>query len=152
MGHYCHLCGQTRANEKFSGRGHRDHVCRDCAQHPAAWRDRLECLEELHHFLEQSHISARNCDRLKILCQHHDPEIRPLAELISDIARVHPYKHRRVPNLARRHPPLFARMVTLLGDDWWDGFWSDRLDLNDEWLYARWEAARSSNREDENPF
>ena len=30
MGHYCHACGGTRPNEKFSGRGHAKHICRDC--------------------------------------------------------------------------------------------------------------------------
>jgi ribosome-binding protein aMBF1 (putative translation factor) len=30
MGHYCRICGRTRANEKFSGKGHKNHVCKDC--------------------------------------------------------------------------------------------------------------------------
>ncbi|MBM4764981.1 hypothetical protein [Bacillus sp. B15-48] len=29
-GHYCKACGRTRANEKFSGKGHRLHICKDC--------------------------------------------------------------------------------------------------------------------------
>ena len=29
-GHYCRICGRQRANEKFSGKGHSRHVCRDC--------------------------------------------------------------------------------------------------------------------------
>lgn len=29
-GHYCKACGRTVANEKFSGKGHRQHICRDC--------------------------------------------------------------------------------------------------------------------------
>ncbi|MGD9569921.1 MAG: hypothetical protein AB7V48_16680 [Sedimentibacter sp.] len=31
MGHYCRICGRTRANEKFSGKGHKNHVCKDCS-------------------------------------------------------------------------------------------------------------------------
>lgn len=30
-GHYCKVCGRNRANEKFSGKGHAQHVCKDCA-------------------------------------------------------------------------------------------------------------------------
>lgn len=30
MGHYCRICGRTRANEKFSGKGHKNHICKDC--------------------------------------------------------------------------------------------------------------------------
>jgi hypothetical protein len=29
-GHYCIGCGQYRANERFSGKGHRQHLCKDC--------------------------------------------------------------------------------------------------------------------------
>ncbi|WP_407270516.1 hypothetical protein [Radiobacillus sp. PE A8.2] len=29
-GHFCKVCGRTRANEKFSGKGHRLHICKDC--------------------------------------------------------------------------------------------------------------------------
>jgi len=31
VGHYCRICGRTRANEKFSGKGHKNHVCKDCS-------------------------------------------------------------------------------------------------------------------------
>ena len=30
QGHYCRGCGRYRANEKFSGKGHRQHLCKDC--------------------------------------------------------------------------------------------------------------------------
>lgn len=32
MGHSCRICGRIRANEKFSGKGHAQHVCKDCAR------------------------------------------------------------------------------------------------------------------------
>ena len=31
MGHYCKICGKTQANEKFSGKGHKNHLCQDCS-------------------------------------------------------------------------------------------------------------------------
>lgn len=30
QGHFCWMCRRHRANEKFSGKGHRQHVCKDC--------------------------------------------------------------------------------------------------------------------------
>ena len=30
MGHYCIGCGESRPNEKFSGKGHKQHICKDC--------------------------------------------------------------------------------------------------------------------------
>ncbi|SFG78874.1 hypothetical protein SAMN02982927_02769 [Sporolactobacillus nakayamae] len=32
MGHYCRICGRTRPNEKFSGKGHRKHICKECSR------------------------------------------------------------------------------------------------------------------------
>jgi len=29
-GHLCRVCGRQRANERFSGKGHAKHVCKDC--------------------------------------------------------------------------------------------------------------------------
>ena len=29
-GWYCKICGRFRANEKFSGKGHAQHICKDC--------------------------------------------------------------------------------------------------------------------------
>jgi hypothetical protein len=31
-GHYCRICGEYKANEKFSGRGHAAHICKACAK------------------------------------------------------------------------------------------------------------------------
>jgi hypothetical protein len=36
QGHYCRICRSYRANEKFSGKGHRTHVCKDCHQEEQA--------------------------------------------------------------------------------------------------------------------
>ena len=42
MGHYCRICGRVRANERFSGHGHRTHVCKDCQRLPREHRDVIE--------------------------------------------------------------------------------------------------------------
>lgn len=30
QGHYCRICGEYKANEKFSGKGHARHICKTC--------------------------------------------------------------------------------------------------------------------------
>ena len=32
QGHYCWSCDRHRANEKFSGKNHPRHLCKDCAR------------------------------------------------------------------------------------------------------------------------
>jgi hypothetical protein len=117
MGHWCRICGRTRANEKFSGRGHRDHVCKDCQRMPREKRDRIEHLDDLWDLLDQSNISAKNIQHLKVLASDSDPEVETLARLVLDIARVHPHKRRRWRHLAAGQRDLFHRAVTVLGPD-----------------------------------
>ena len=35
-GHYCKICGEYKANEKFSGKGHAAHICKSCSRLRAA--------------------------------------------------------------------------------------------------------------------
>jgi hypothetical protein len=122
MGHYCRICGRTRANEKFSGRGHRDHICKDCRRLPVKERDRMTCIDELYGFLEKSHISQKNLDRLGIPTHHTDPEVCKLADLVLDIARVKPYKRRRLKFLAQNDRSLLVRLEEAYGGDLPDSF------------------------------
>lgn len=129
MGHYCRICGRSRANEKSSGRGHRQHVCKDCRKMPREKRRRIECLDELHDFLHQSNISAKNLKRLKELGKQADPEVAILAALILDIAHVQPRKRHRWLNLARRHRHLFTRAIEMLGIEFFEDLLGDYGDF-----------------------
>jgi hypothetical protein len=117
MPHYCRICGRGRANEKFSGRGHRNHICKDCQRLPRDQLDRIERMDELYGFLEQSNISPKNITRLKILGQHANSEVKHLALLILEVARVKPHKRRRWKFLAQNHHELFLRLKALFGED-----------------------------------
>ena len=47
QGHYCRICGRYRANEKFSGGGHKNHICKDCARLPVEKRNEIEAVNRL---------------------------------------------------------------------------------------------------------
>lgn len=34
QGHFCKICGEIKANEKFSGKGHAKHICKKCQSFP----------------------------------------------------------------------------------------------------------------------
>lgn len=120
MGHYCRICAQSRPNEKFSGRGHRFHVCKKCQRMPREKRDRIERYDELYGFLHQSVISAKNVARLKTLTGHEDRQVAELAGLILEIARVLPGKRNRWLKLAQCHRPLFNQTVALFGVEFFE--------------------------------
>ena len=49
-GHYCWSCDRMRANEKFSGKGHARHLCKECARlgkDELAYRQAIRNLERL---------------------------------------------------------------------------------------------------------
>ena len=39
--HYCWVCGQHKANEKFSGKGYANHMCKKCQSLPVAERNEM---------------------------------------------------------------------------------------------------------------
>jgi hypothetical protein len=158
MSHYCRICDRGRPNEKFTGRGHRDHICKDCQRLPRSEREQIESMDELFWFLEQSNISAKNIARLEILIHHSDSDVKRLAALVLEIARVKPHKRRRWKFLAQKHPVLFARLKELYGGDLaYDVLESLNLedhdnDLSDEVLdYINSELDLNSEKQD-SPF
>ena len=41
-GHYCKICGEHKANEKFSGKGHAHHICKACSKLSIVRRNELQ--------------------------------------------------------------------------------------------------------------
>ena len=82
-GHYCKVCGEYKANEKFSGKGHAAHICKACAKLSPAERSEqmtLNHLLDLPWYLSKDQIKWLN-NRI------HDerPEVRELAKEQYDI-------------------------------------------------------------------
>ncbi len=109
-GHFCHVCRAVLANEAFSGKGHARHVCKVCSRMPKEQRDALEHADELFGFMNQSHISAKNIARLKILAASPTPHIADMADLVLQIALLKPHKRRRMQVLAHQRPDLLQRV------------------------------------------
>lgn len=110
MGHYCRICGLYRANEKFSGKGHRTHICKDCSRLPVEERRFIEEEDEIRSFLGQSNISAKNLARLKVLAASPNSEIARFGKLVLEIGRAHPQKRGRLRFLARERRDLLAQL------------------------------------------
>jgi len=127
LGHYCWVCGRTRANEKFSGKGHARHICRDCARLPREDHDRAQALMDIEGLLHQSNISARNIARLKRLCGSPNEEDRRKAALVLEVARAKPGKRQRWGFLSQSNPALVERLME-------EG-------LLPEYAFLAWEAA-----------
>jgi hypothetical protein len=128
MPHYCRHCERYLANERFTGRGHHQHLCKECSRRPKGEIRKADQLREIASFLRQSHISSKNCERLEVLTESGDQEVSQLAELVGRVASVCPYKRRRLKNLARKNRELI-RLLEEAGLI----FPSFREEYRDEW-------------------
>ena len=48
-GHYCYVCGEHKANERFSGKGHANHMCKACSALPVAERSEMIAIRKIEN-------------------------------------------------------------------------------------------------------
>ncbi|MFT5130009.1 MAG: hypothetical protein ACI8W8_003638 [Rhodothermales bacterium] len=112
---WCRICDRQRPNEKFSGRGHRDCICKECQKLPQTARQAIDIQCELYGFIEQSRISDKNIKRLSTLASHEAPDIAEHAAALLAIAKVYPFKKKRWKRLAKTHFHLLQRYKKAVG-------------------------------------
>ena len=110
MGHWCRICDRNRANEQFSGTGHKHHICRDCTKKPKEEIEIIDQEQEIFRYLNQSNISAKNLSRLEQLAKSQNQRIAELAAIVLEVGRIKPHKRRRLKFLARGHPELLREL------------------------------------------
>jgi len=68
---------------------------------PKNEREAIEHEDEIFGFLKQSHISNKNVSMLKRLASSENLRIAELADIVLEVAKVKPYKKRRLKVLAK---------------------------------------------------
>ncbi len=110
MGHYCRICGRNKPNEKFSGKGHKNHICKECSRKPKSEIAEIDLSSEIFGFLRQSNISKRNIKRLNDLTKFEKVNIAEIAEIVLEVAKVKPHKRRRLKFLAKERRDLLEKL------------------------------------------
>lgn len=113
MGHGCRICGRTRANEKFSGKGHKNHICKECAAMPKDEITEIEQKDEIYGFMQQSNISSKNIARLNELKNAKNNEVSEWASLVLEVAKIKPHKRRRLKILAAKNKELLLKLTEI---------------------------------------
>ena len=136
MGHYCRICDRSRPNEKFSGKGHHRHVCKDCARLPKERREAIEQKDEIFGYLKQSYISDKNLARLELLSKSPTSKVAEIAQIVLEVAKVKPYKKRRLTVLARERPDLLRKLeeTGLVYAHTWDYELGDGSAWAEDWI------------------
>jgi hypothetical protein len=77
---------------------------------PKGERQVIENMDEIFRFMRQSHISEKNVARLEEMVRSGNPQVASLAAIVLKVARLKPYRTRRLRFLAQRHPELIQEL------------------------------------------
>lgn len=82
-GRFCWCCGSTRPNERFSGRNHARHLCRDCARLPAEEREYRQGERDIERLLHDGiYVPRRRRAQFNSFLAHPNARVRDLARRI----------------------------------------------------------------------
>ena len=80
-GHYCKVCGEYKANEKFSSKGHAAHICKACSQLSAAEKAESMTLNRLDNMLG-GNVSREQKKWLENRLHDDRPEVAETARMV----------------------------------------------------------------------
>lgn len=91
QGHYCRICGEYKANEKFSGKGHTRHICKQCQSLPKdVQADMVRC-NEVERAAFKFPMSRQDWELLeRYAAKYKDKESGQLAQDMLDMKRGNP--------------------------------------------------------------
>ncbi len=83
QGHYCKICGEWKANEKFTGKGHAAHICKSCDALPQEKKNELQILNRLANIAGKYPRSKADWELLRKYANDTKyPEIKEFAQLV----------------------------------------------------------------------
>jgi RimJ/RimL family protein N-acetyltransferase len=106
--HYCKVCGERKANEKFSGKGHAAHICKKCAALPLTERNAEMTLRKIEN-MPFRWLSESELKWLRGKMNDNQPEIRDAARQAYNIK--FPHYERDLKKLTElKTPVLFSEL------------------------------------------
>ncbi len=116
-GHYCKICGERKANEKFSGKGHSNHICKDCSKLSPAEQAESMTINRLLN-LDFIHLSQADKKWLENRTRDKRPEVQKIAEDIYNMK--FPYAKRNAQKKALRLNNFKFFIDTTIYDEYGD--------------------------------
>ena len=99
-GHYCKICGEYKANEKFSGKGHAAHICKACSRLSAAEKAEAMAINRLMD-LPVGRLSASDKNWLENRLHDKRPEVAELAREVYNLRFPYAERNARKKQLIR---------------------------------------------------
>lgn len=114
-GHYCKICGEYKANEKFSGKGHANYICKACAKLSAAEKSEAMTINRLMN-LSMKRLSDSEKKWLENCTHDKRPDVAGMAK---DIYRMRfPYAER---NAIKKQLAIHS-FIFEVNTEVWDGY------------------------------
>ncbi len=88
QGHYCKICGEYKANEKFSGKGHAAHICKACSRLSAAEKAEAMTINRLYN-LPLRRLTDSEKKWLENRVHDQRPEVASLAKEVYNMRFPH---------------------------------------------------------------
>ena len=79
-GHYCIVCGKVKSNESFSGKGHSQHICKNCFKKPPEKRSEEIAINKINKLYKYSNLSRQNKKMLNNFLDHKSNRVRKAAQ------------------------------------------------------------------------
>jgi len=133
-GHYCWVCQSYRPNEKFTGKGHKNHICKKCSSKPIEYLNKIRFKEEMIGYWSQKSMSKKNVARLQELVNSSIGEISTLANIMLKVVIKYPNRKKRISQVVRNNKELVPELEKVgLIQDW---IYIDGIDADEmPWTY-----------------
>ena len=90
-GHYCSICGASKPNEAFSGKGHAKYICKECSSLPQERKNDLQHINQIDRIAGKYPRSRQDWVFLEKMSKNKKyPEAAEFAQMILEINRSQP--------------------------------------------------------------
>ncbi|MFR0678845.1 hypothetical protein [Dysgonomonas mossii] len=91
QGHYCRICGASKPNEAFSGKGHAKHICKECSSLPQERKNELQHINQIDRIAGKYPRSRQDWEFLEKMSKNKKyPEAAEFAQMILGMNRSQP--------------------------------------------------------------
>ena len=84
-GHYCKICGEIKANEQFTGKGHANHICKKCSKKTGSQQAEEIAINRIYKLVRYSNLSKQNREMLEEYLQDKRESVRVASQEVMEM-------------------------------------------------------------------
>lgn len=84
-GHYCKICGEIKANEQFTGKGHANHICKKCLKKTGVQQAEEIAINRIYKLVRYSNLSKQNREMLEAYLQDKRESVRAASQEVMEM-------------------------------------------------------------------